>query len=275
MFKAAGVDSFPKTYSEFVAAAEKITKDNDGDGTTDQWMGYRDIRPIWWQRYYDFYTSYITASGGETLFNKGELDIDEKASEEVFGFFKALYDGGFFPRSTLQGNAFLYGRIATEFTGPWNIAYLQKNAPASLNYDFAPVPVPDGYEGEVFTYGDHKNIAVFSNTEHPKESWEFVKFLITKEADFRLLSIANQIPVRKNLLIDPVFKDYLTENPKLARFARQAAYTRGVDGVRDFKEILDAVSRYYERASVYGMMTPEEATDEMIEAIKVIREWNK
>jgi len=275
MFRDAGIDSFPKTYSEFLEAAEKITKDVDGDGNTDQWMGYRDIRPIWWQRYYDFYTAYITASGGRTLFESGTIAIDKKAAIEVFNFFKQLYDNGYFPRSTLQGNAFMFSRIATEFTGPWNIAFLDKNAPESLEYDYAPVPVPDDYSGPTFTYGDHKNIAVFSNTKYPEESWEFVKFLITKEADYKLLTVANQIPVRKGLDTDTTFSNYLDKRPKLARFAKQAAYTRGVDGVKDLKEILDAVSRYYERTSVYGVLSPEKATEEMIEAIEVIREWNK
>jgi multiple sugar transport system substrate-binding protein len=87
--------------------------------------------------------------------------------------------------------------------------------------------------------------------------------------------VANQIPVRKGLDTDTTFSNYLDKRPKLARFAKQAAYTRGVDGVKDFKEILDAVSRYYERTSVYGVLSPEKATEEMIEAIEVIREWNK
>ncbi len=275
MFEEAGIHEFPKTYSEFIEAAKKITRDTNGDGRVDQWMGYRDIRPIWWQRYYDYYTSYITASGGKTLFTQGELSIDKEASDEVFQFYQTLYDNGYFPRSTLQGNAFLYDKIAVEYTGPWNIAYLESNAPASLHYDFAPVPVPDSYHGKTYTYGDHKNIAIFSNTKHPKESWEFVKFLITREADYKLLSFARQIPVRKNLTTDPEFSSFLAEHPKMAKFAKQAAYTRGVDGVRDFKEILDAVARYYEISSVYGALTPSEATDEMINAIHVIREWNK
>lgn len=275
LFEEAGITEFPKTYSEFYQAAEKITRDIDGDGHIDQWMGYRDIRPVWWQRYYDYYTTYITASGGQTLFNKEELAIDEKASDQVFRFFKTIYDEGYFPRSTLQGNAFLHGKIAVEFTGPWNIAYLEKNAPASLRYDFAPVPVPDDYVGETYTYGDHKNIAIFSNTKHPEESWEFVKFLTTKKADFKLLTFAKQIPMRKNLLSDPEFTQFFKDNPKLAKFAEQAAFTRGVDSVRDFKEVLDAVGRYYEKSSVYGVISPEQATQEMMEAIRVIREWNK
>lgn len=275
MFRDAGITEFPKTYSEFLAAAEKITKDKNNDGLLDQWMGYRDIRPIWWQRYYDFYTSYIAASGGKTLFNQGELAIDEHASEEVFGFYQALYEGGHFPHTTFQGNAFLFSQIATEFTGPWNISFIERNKPDSLEYDYAPMPIPDDYEGDIYTYGDHKNIAIFSTTKYPEESWEFVKFLISKEADYKLLTTASQIPIRRGLLTEPEFSAFFDENPKLARFAEQAAYTRGVDGVRDFKEILDVVSRYYERVAVYSKIGPEEATTDMIDAIEVLREWNR
>lgn len=275
MFREAGIEKFPKTYSEFLAAAKKITRDKDGDGMLDQWIGYRDIRPIWWQRYYDFYATYIAASGGKTLFQQGELAIDEKAAEEVFGFYQQLYDKGYFPHTTFQGNAFLFGQIATEFTGPWNISFIERNGPDSLEYDYAPLPVPDGFEGEVYTYGDHKNIAIFSTTNYPEESWEFVKFLISKEADYRLLTTASQIPIRTDLLTDSLFVSFFEENPRLARFAQQAAYTRGVDGVRDFKEILDVVSRYYERAAVYGKIPPRKATEDMINAIEVLREWNQ
>ncbi len=275
MFKEAGIEEFPRTYSEFLEAAERIRKDVDNDGLLDQWIGYRDIRPIWWQRYYDFYTSYIAASSGKTLFEQGQLAIDEHAASSVFNFYQELYENGYYPKTTFQGNAFIFSQIATEFTGPWNISFLERNAPESLNYDFAPIPVPDNHTGDVYTYGDHKNIAIFSTTKYPRESWEFVKFLISREADYKLLTEASQIPIRQGLLTEPPFSSFLHENPKLARFAEQAAYTRGVDAVRDFKEILDVVSRYYERASVYGKLTPEEATADMIDAIEVLREWNQ
>jgi len=275
LFEEAGIKNFPTTYTEFFEAAEKLTSDKDGDGRTDQWMGYRDIRPIWWQRYYDFYTFYIAASGGKTLFDGNEVNIDQEAATSVLKFFKHLYEAGYFPRSTIQGNAFLYEKIAVEFTGPWNIAYLEDNAGENLNYDFAPLPVPDNYKGEVYTYGDQKNIAIFSSTEYPRESWEFVKFLISKKADYKLLQFAKQIPMRKNLLKDPQFKAFFQDNPLMKKFASQAVYTRSVDGIRDFKEVLDVISRYYEKSSVYAVLEPEIATKEMINAIEVIRAWNQ
>ena len=144
-------------------------------------MGARDIRPIWWQRYFDVYPLYLAASGGQTLFDMaGTLDIDEPALREVYGFFQTLYAEGYFPLSTLQGNAFAQRRVATEFTGPWTAAWLVENAP-DLRFDFAPVPIPDGFAGESVTYGDYKNIALFSSTRHPEAAWAFAQFLVSPE----------------------------------------------------------------------------------------------
>ncbi|MFW5972808.1 MAG: ABC transporter substrate-binding protein [Bacteroidota bacterium] len=271
LFHEAGVDNPPRTYSEYLDAARRVTA-----LPTSPWMGYRDIRPIWWQRYFDYYAFYIGASGGATLFRDGEIDIDAQASNRVLEFFHALYAGRYFPLATMQGgaNQFLTGRLATEFTGPWNIAWLEHNAPPGLEYDFAPLPVPDDHEGPVYTYGDHKNIAIFSTTRHPDAAWRFAAYLVSKEADLLLLERARQIPVRKNLLEDETYADFFTANPMLVTFARQAPYTRGVDGVSDLKEILDAIARQFEAASVYGVRSASEATDRAVSRIRMIREWN-
>jgi multiple sugar transport system substrate-binding protein len=48
IFEVSGVSNVPRTYSEFFESAKKVTRDTNGDGQTDIWMGERDIRPIWW-----------------------------------------------------------------------------------------------------------------------------------------------------------------------------------------------------------------------------------
>jgi multiple sugar transport system substrate-binding protein len=271
IFREAGIEEPPKTYTDYLEAARKVAALPGAP-----WMGYRDIRPIWWQRYFDYYSFYIGASSGGTLFRDGELDIDTMASNKVFEFFHALYANRHFPLATMQGgaNQFLTGRLVTEFTGPWNIAWLEHNAPATLEYDYAPLPAPDDHEGPLYTYGDHKNIAIFSTTRHPDAAWRFAAFLVSKEADLLLLESAKQIPVRKNLLDDPMYAGFFEANPMMVTFARQAPFTRGVDGVSDLKEILDAIARQFEAAAVYGVRSPQEATARASSRIRMIREWN-
>ncbi|HEX7070982.1 MAG TPA: extracellular solute-binding protein [Rhodothermales bacterium] len=274
LLREAGFDHPPRTYSEYLAAAERVSADLDGDGQRDRWMGYRDIRPIWWQRYFDFYPFYIGASGGKTLYEHGEPALDSAATAEVLGFFREIYRRGHFPLTTYQGSAFVGERIATEFTGPYNIAWMEENAPAEMEYGYAPLPVADGQPPPYYTYGDYKNIVIFANTAHPEEAWEFVKFLVSREADLRLLEITRQIPVRRNLLENALFSDFFRRNPNVVPFAEQVAHTRSVDAVSAFQEVLDALAQEFEAASVYGVRSPAESYARAAERIDVIHEWS-
>jgi multiple sugar transport system substrate-binding protein len=275
LFREAGIEDLPTTYSEYLKAAALISKDLDGDGNFDQWMGYRDIRPIWWQRFFDYYTFYIAASGGKTLFDKSRIIFNNDASVDVFGFFQELYSKKYYPRTTFQGDQFIAGKLATQFTGPWNVIHVERFSRPGFEFDISPIPVPDDHEGPVYTYGDHKNISIFSTTEHPEAAWEFAKFLLTPHADLRLLELCSQIPLRKKLADDSLYQDYFSQNPKMVKYAEQAPYTRGVDGASDLKEIFDGISQEYEACAIFGLKTPEKAVKDAAERARVIIEWNR
>ncbi|HUL43677.1 MAG TPA: extracellular solute-binding protein [Bacteroidota bacterium] len=275
LFREAGVDSAPRTYSEFLRDAQKVTRDTNGDGQTDIWMGERDIRPIWWQRLFDFYPFYIAASGGKTLFTANAVTYGDESAVKVFDFFQKCYSYGYFPRTFFQGgDPFLLEKKATHFAGPWEVATIEKYAPG-LEFGVAPLPVPDDHQGPVYTTGDFKNISIFSTTTHPREAWEFVKFLVTAEHDLLLLEICNQIPVRGDLETNPLFASYFHRNPLMTKFAQQAPYTRGMDAVPDLKEIFDAISQEYEICAVYDRKSPAEAIRDAVDRTRSIVEWNQ
>jgi len=275
MLRAAGVAKVPRTYSEYYAAAKKVSRDTNNDGQVDVWMGERDIRPIWWQRLFDVYPFYIAASNGETLFKNDKVAFENRDAENVFGFFQQCYRQGYFPRTFFQGgDPFLLEKKATHFAGPWEISTIAKFSP-NIHFDVAPLPVPDDHQGPVYTSGDYKNIAIFSTTKHPKESWEFVKFLIEAKHDLLMLEITNQVPVRGDLLTNPLFAPYFSKNPLMVKFAAQAVHTRGMDTVADLKEIFDAISQEYETCAVYGGKTPAEAVRDAARRCRAIIEWNQ
>ncbi len=275
LFEKAGIDSVPRTYSEYLAAGKKINDHFNSGGHITVWMGERDIRPIWWQRLFDFYPFYIAASGGLTLFRNGEIAFQNIYAEEVFGFFQSCYAERYFPRTFFQGgDPFDIGEKATHFSGPWQISHMQKFAP-NIRYGIAPLPVPENHQGPVYTDGDFKNISIFSNTRHPREAWEFVKFLVTSQHDRLLLKIASQIPIRGDLLTNPMFADFFRENPNMVKFAEQAPYTRGMDPVPDLKEIFDALAQAYEACAVFGKITPADAVRQAARRTQLIVEWNQ
>jgi len=270
-----GYEEPPRTYSEFLKIGRELAGLREKNKSFDVWMGQRDIRPIWWQRFFDYLPFYIAASGGKTLFDNHTVAFVNERAEAVMAFFRDCYRDKVFPRTfSHQQDPFLLEKMATNFAGPWQIPTIQRYAP-HIEFGVAPLPVPDNYEGPIYTYGDFKNISIFSNTRHPEAAWEFVKFLVTPEHDFALLEIANQIPVRGDLLTNPMFDDFFKRKPHMLLFAEQALYTRSVDEVADLKEILDALSQEYEAAAVYGRRSPAEAIHRAARRAELIIEWNK
>ncbi len=275
MLARVGFDEPPATYDEFFELAKRIKRDSDGDGYIDRWVGITQILVTWWQRFFDYYTLYIAASGGGMLLDQqGEVVFDNEASLKVFKFLQELFEQNYFPRERMDARAdvFLHSIVATRFTGPWEIRHANKFKPEGFEYDFAPVPVPDSSVKPVYTYGDYKSIVIFKNTKYPKESWEFMKYLISREADLQLLKLANQLPIRKNVLEDGKFKLYFQENPKMEVFARQAQRVRGADSSPVLREIFDAISQEFEASVIYGVKSAEQAVQDAAERARLIME---
>ncbi|MFQ5603070.1 MAG: extracellular solute-binding protein [bacterium] len=262
----------PRTYSEFERQAEIITADLDGDGYTDRYMGLADIRVLWWQRFFDFYTFYIAASGGQTLLKQGKVYFNNPAAVAVFDFFRSIYENGYIPMEKYQARVdpFLSGRVATRFTGPWEITHAEKLKPAGFEYDFAPIPIPDSLAGPVYTYGDFKNIVMFKTRNDPAKVWPFVEFMISRENDYRLLEMTNQLPIRKKILDDSLFQEYFARNPLMLKFARQAEFVRGADVSKDLKEIFDAISQEYEASVIYQAKTSAKAVADAAKRAELI-----
>ncbi|MBL7074811.1 extracellular solute-binding protein [candidate division KSB1 bacterium] len=258
LFREAGVESLPKTYSEFYEAAEKLVRDRDGDGYADQWAAYRDVKVDWWQRFFDFYTFYAAATDGKALLDGNRVAFNNAEAVEVFRFWSEGYRKGYLPNARFEGDAFLLEKYAMHITGPWNIAHTEKFKPEGFEYDFIPIPVPDGHKGPVYTYGDQKNIVIFSTTRHPGQAWEFARFLISKENDLKLLELCGQLPQRVSLLKDSTFADYFERNPMMRKFAAQVPYTVAVDNSPYIQEVFDAISQEYDAACIMGVKTPEQ-----------------
>ncbi|PTX60300.1 carbohydrate ABC transporter substrate-binding protein (CUT1 family) [Melghirimyces profundicolus] len=261
-FKEAGLDPENPdigTYSKFLKAADKLTRDKNGDGKTDVWAMNPNVEQTWWQRFFDFYPWYLAAKEGETLLKGNQAAFDNPEAVETIRFFKKVFDEGYAPKSTFKENLLAKGKVSMTITGPFALADLEKQAP-DTEFGVVPVPVPDDMEGnQVITYGDPKNIGIFKSTEHPKETWEFAKFLISKKNDLKFLKETQQIPFRKDLEKDEEARSFFEENPLLRRFAEQAPYTRATDDSPKLTEAMEALSLEYQKSAVLGKKSPEKA----------------
>lgn len=259
LLREAGVSSLPATYSEFLDAAARVTRDRDGDGRADQWMATIDYYPIWYKRLFDYYPLYL-AAGGTALFEGRRVAFDNEPSRAAFRFLRECFARGYAPVQTFQGDVFLEGRVAAKFTGPYSISHLERYRAADFEYTYGPVPRPDGAAaGRPASYADPKSIVIFKSCRHPREAWEFVKFVISKQNDLRLLELTSQLPIRRRLLEDETYSAYFGRNPGMAQFAEQLMTARSIDSVAELKEVFDIIAQEVEESAVFGFKPPEQA----------------
>ena len=271
LFAQNNIHDLPKTYSAYQRAAE-LFKNNNRNSAIQKRFGYTAVKVIWYERLFNFYTLYLAASDGAPLIVNNKAAFNNKYAVEVFRFLQSLYANEYFSRenSAASSDPFVIQIIATKWTGPWEISYLNKIPERSFAYDyFAPI-VPDDHVGPVYTYADPKNIVIFNSCTNPQVAWNFIETLINKEGDLQLLELTGQLPRRKNLENDNYYKEYFNKNPMMLPFAREIPFVKGIDNCEVIVEVLDIISQEYEACVVYGKKTPEKAIQDAEAAVNVL-----
>jgi len=263
LFSKIGFNNAPETYSEFTKAASDLRIQ-----TQTKWIGYAEVIPTWWQRFFDFYPLYLAASGGAPLIRDNKVAFNNKYAVQTFSFLKKLFDNGYFPRERISArqDPFLAGDIATRFTGPWEIAHAEKFKPEGFEYSYSALPVPDGFKGNIFTYGDTKNIVLFNTCKDKIAAAEFIMYMLSQENEIKFLKTTSQLPRRKDLTTNPLFINYFNQNPQMEVFARQAKYVKGPDNSPVLKEVFDIISQEYEASVIYSTKSPEQAINDAAKA---------
>jgi multiple sugar transport system substrate-binding protein len=194
---AAGISEPPKTLSELVTDAKKLTVFNP-DGSIKvagfvPWFGYYEFSPLNLSIMFNapWYNADGTASAVGT----------DPAWAEMFQWQKELVD--FYGADNLQrfvagaGNEFstahdMYtGRIAMNLDGEWRTAFIADEKP-DLNYATAPFPVPDD---QAANYGMGPMfgtiIGMPRSSPHPAEAWLLLQYMATDTAT--LVYMANNV----------------------------------------------------------------------------------
>ncbi|MET8470687.1 ABC transporter substrate-binding protein [Streptomyces sp. NPDC006422] len=220
-FKEAGIARPPRTMSEFVADAKKLTVK---DGSSYKRVGFM---PDF--RLYQNSPDRLFAQWGPTYFDaKGNSRLaEEPASYEFFKTARKLRDaqGGYkalerfrtsFGDEMSNQNAFLSGKLAMHMDGEWRGLMLNE-AKAKFDWGVAPLPVPDDQAetyGRGYLTGTVTGIA--HSSKHQNAAWELVKFL-TSDTD-QVVKFANAIHnvpstfaalTSPKLDADPTFRAFL------------------------------------------------------------------
>lgn len=193
MAKAAGLDvnNPPNTTAELDQWARKLTK-FDGKGNIEV-LGYRPAGIALWGRIwggslYDEKNKKVTASDSKIVKALEWLQSYNKwlDPKKVAAFNSGL--GNYWSPE----NPFFAGKVAMQDYGEWIVQFGQRYNP-NLEYGIFPFASPDGKANSTQFGGSM--FVIPKNTKHPKEAWEFLKWVTGDEAVRKIgLAFTNMPP---------------------------------------------------------------------------------
>lgn len=239
---AAGIE-VPKSWNEFKDAAFKLTVADQSNviktagtalgltGNVDHWSDVLGL--LFLQQPGANINAPSEGSGGDVL--RFYTDF-AKVSD------KRVWDNTFEPST----QAFAAGKVAFYFGPSWRAHDLRQMNP-QLNFRIAPMPQ---LAGKSVAWANYWGYAVSSKSKFPKESWEFLKFLTSAEAEKILYQKASEtrlfglpysrVDLQKELLNDPLTGAFVAQGPYYKSWYLNS-------NTRD-QGINDEIIKYYEDA---------------------------
>ncbi|WP_164470439.1 ABC transporter substrate-binding protein [Bosea sp. Root483D1] len=170
MLKKEGL-SVPKTYADFLAAAQKLTKDINGDGIVDQFGTGHETKGGGGQ-YMSEMMNYTLDAGGRWTNDAGKVTINTPEMIEGLSRWKTIVKSSLTPRDLPAGEVrqmFADGKIAMKMDGPWLYPIIQKGkAKDQIKLGMVPFTPPVGGSSNVL------GIAADAPKENKKLVWDFI-----------------------------------------------------------------------------------------------------
>ncbi|HZJ10574.1 MAG TPA: sugar ABC transporter substrate-binding protein [Trueperaceae bacterium] len=204
LFEAASV-AWPTagwTWDYFMAAAQELTQDTDGDGAIDQFgFGY--------STFYLFWQPWIWSNGGMFFSDDhGEFTLNQGAALEGLEYYVGLRcDANVAPTSEQAAersasSMFADGDAAMIVDGRWRVAPLNSNEAVDFAWDVA--LFPEGDAGSIVD-ADGSGWGISSTSNAPEAAWEFIQFVSSPEAMAKWTEAGIIIPARRSVGITDAF----------------------------------------------------------------------
>ena len=189
----AGVTAPPTNRTEFADAASKISQ--LGDGTAGWALNLSVETPSGIQ---NGFMSWLWSSGG-TMLKDGQPDVINDDVRTLTEFVKGMWDdgaisaGAFNMKEQDMVEEFTNARVGMMVDSLAHVNMIRENNP-DLNFSISPIPAVDGFTGERGIPYASWGIGLSSNTEHPAEALKLIEFLMSKDVNSSLATVANAFP---------------------------------------------------------------------------------
>lgn len=253
------------TYDDYNAAMVALTKDLDGDGKTDQWGAV-----IW--PWYEATLTPIDAHDGWPLSadgtkanwtNKGTM-AGVQWLVKVFQELKTSI-----PNIPYDTRAALWssGKLATCLSGVWEMSTMGDITPEGKTLKLSPGPLgPTGRRGG---FAGCNNFPIWASSKHPYETFQWIKFLSTKEVGIEGVTKLGEPGLRFDVWEDPIIANNPLISPHYELLKLVKPFPAPING-RD-SEVLEASTPLLEGMFI-GELTVEEGCEQLQTKVQEILE---
>jgi multiple sugar transport system substrate-binding protein len=266
LFAEAGITEAPKTWDEFLAAAEKLTdksKGQQGFGMINSWAAGV-LHP---------FSSLLVSNGGDLVVD-GKPALDSKAATETFELYEKLIKSGYSDPAMATADANTTGPFLDSFvsgkTGMIIMANWWESAlKAGMGDNFADVataPIPVGPSGDTarsISYSWMTVVNAKASAEEQKEAWDFLNWLNGPESGPNGASAMGDILMSMGILPSrtsdgTAFADRLASDPFLKGYTETLGNAKGFPVVLGGQEFSESLQKTLE-AIQFGQLSAADA----------------
>jgi multiple sugar transport system substrate-binding protein len=223
LFRNAGLDPErgPKDWDELKAFAKKLTIDKNGDGKIDQYgffvPAFPSSGPLGDWMVWQFYPFLFQAGG--TNINKDQTEVlyNSQAGVQALALWREIYHENHLSSFGIDYEpAFASKQLAMALDGPWNLPRW-KQIPG-LEWMIAPMPKGPVKQSTIVG-GEY--LAIFKQSEYPKEAWTFVKWMIRPDVQALWSMKSGYLPIRHAVRLVKEYNEFLDAHPALKTYVEQ------------------------------------------------------
>jgi multiple sugar transport system substrate-binding protein len=261
LFDAAGL-AYPAegwTWQDFLTTARALTRDLDGDATTDQYgagvePGLFRLAPFVWQ------------NGGDLMddpLQPTRLTLDSPAALEAFQWFvdlqlrEQVVPDAAAEQAEPSEDRFMNGRLGMFFNSRRGVPTYR--TVANLDWDVAPLPVGAQPAGILHSDG----YCMAAKASDKEAAWKLIEFANSVEGQTIMAGTGRTVPSLRQVAESPAFLDPEQRPARSQVFLEAIPLLRRVPLLPGWAQIEETASREIERA-FYGQASVEEAAQAAI-----------
>lgn len=253
----------PTTWDEFLEVAQAMTKDTNGDGTTDQW-GFSMVGTNNGSGFGRFMMLARTFGVNDATFENGvwRTGVSSPEFAQALKYFTELHTvyGVVPPGPTETGyteavNYLATGKTGMMITGSNGMGLVQSQNP-DLKDKLGSFSLPKGTRKDgVINIGSY---AISSTSEHIEETIDYLKFMVEPENALAFSEGTGRLPTRKESTSSDLFSE-----PTYKGFVEALDYPFVIEGYPKNAETLNAIGVAYTNIMANGVSF-EDALEEIL-----------